>query len=219
MLIIGTIVVLVLAFIAWGMSDQNGNSNLATVGLFDQSIEDSVIKVEYSTKDFGLAINPSQILLETEFLPCDTTLETGFDYCLYYLGDEVEGGDFESAGMRIKKRPDLSSENTCLNTSPRRFEANLVPNTLKPQENVSTSVFSGLSDSGAGYVSTASLYRLFDKESKACYEFETKVIHKSDDPEDPISSRVQEDRDKLKAIFDSVLDRVLIAGDFGDVFP
>lgn len=50
--------------------------------------------------DFGLALHPHQVLVSSYILPCDES----FDYCLYYLGRELEGTNFESAGLRIERR-------------------------------------------------------------------------------------------------------------------
>src|SRR5437764_619548 len=72
----------------------------------DQSISDGTILLNYPSTDFGLAVNPEQILATSYIPPCNPE----FNYCLYYNGAEYKGTNFESAGLRIQKRTDMTSE-------------------------------------------------------------------------------------------------------------
>src|SRR5690606_28999710 len=65
--------------------------------------------------DFGLAVHRDQLPVLGVVPPCDE----GFDYCLYYLGDEFEGTNFSNAGVRIERREDLGTVASCLSTPPR----------------------------------------------------------------------------------------------------
>src|SRR6266404_877354 len=69
------------------------------------------------TGDFGLAVSPEQILVRSYIPPCDQ----GFDYCLYYTGSAYKNTSFESAGIRVKRRADLS-ENNCLTAQPDGYQ-------------------------------------------------------------------------------------------------
>src|SRR5690606_21204076 len=67
--------------------------------------------------DFGLAVHRDQMLVTSVIPPCDD----GFDYCLYYLGEEFAGTNFRSAGIRIERREDLETAASCLTTPPRGY--------------------------------------------------------------------------------------------------
>ena len=50
--------------------------------------------------DFGLAVHWDQLLVKSMIPPCDD----GFDYCIYYYGDDFAGTNFRSAGVRSTAR-------------------------------------------------------------------------------------------------------------------
>ncbi|HVN26032.1 MAG TPA: hypothetical protein VMT99_00045 [Candidatus Paceibacterota bacterium] len=141
----------------------------ATSG-FDQSISDGVITISYPSAMFGLATNPTQILVHPYIPPCSGS----FDYCFYYVGDEYQGTNFESAGIRVETRADLANERLCLTTPPQGFTT-AVPSATSSADAYSTSVFGNVGDAAAGHFSSGSLYRLYYRPSKACYEFETRI--------------------------------------------
>jgi len=117
--------------------------------------------------DFGLATNQTQILARSYIPPCDAD----FNYCLYYDGAAYTGTNFDSAGIRIDKRTDLTTQSTCLTTAPDGY-TNFTPTSTTPGD-YSISEFTPLGDAGAGHYSTGTLYRLFY--NGACYEFETRI--------------------------------------------
>ena len=71
-----------------------------------QSISDGTIAFWYSSDEFGLAVTPEQILDHSYIPPCSDD----FDYCFYYIGSDYNGTNFESAGLRVEKRSDLTTK-------------------------------------------------------------------------------------------------------------
>ncbi len=118
--------------------------------------------------DFGLAVTRGQVLVMS-YIP---TCEDDFDYCLYYDGTEYEGTNFDSAGVRIKKRTDITYENACLNMPPVGYTS-LVPR-MDKKPSYATSVFSPVGDAGLGHYAKGSVYRLF-MATTTCLEFETRI--------------------------------------------
>jgi len=133
----------------------------------DQSISDGEVKVSYSSQEFGLAVNDTQVLTHSYIPPCDSS----FDYCLYYVGTRYVGTNFESAGLRISKRPDLASTEACIYTTPNGSE--------KPSPVVATSseyvaaTYSPIGDAGAGHYANGAIYRVWY--DGACRELETRI--------------------------------------------
>ncbi len=218
-IVIVIIIIGVLAFIFWGAKDQ-GNSSYDETGVeaFDQSISDGAVKISFSSEDFGLATNATQILTEASVPPCSGD----FIYCVYYKGKAYNGTNFESAGIRISKRADLATESVCLNTPPNGYDNSVVPNTLKPQAKVSTSLFKDLSDSGAGHLVVFSVYRLFNKAigtsttAVPCYEFQTTIAKESASNN---QSFTDDEANKLNARMTNMLKNITLNGDLGDIFP
>jgi hypothetical protein len=135
------------------------------------STSDGTITFTYSPTKFGLATNPAQILPKSYIPACDEN----FNYCLYYVGNEYIGTNFESAGVRISKRADLPDEQSCLTTPPAGYEYGAISSSTKSADTYSTTVFGGLSDAATGHYSLGSEYRLFVKSNSSCYEFETRI--------------------------------------------
>jgi len=117
--------------------------------------------------DFGLATNQQQILVRSYIPPCDAN----FNYCLYYTGTAYQGTNFDSAGIRINKRTDLTTESACLTTPPTGYSS-FAP-TSTAASDYSISEFTPLGDAGAGHTAVGTLYRL--AYNGACYEFETRI--------------------------------------------
>jgi hypothetical protein len=118
-------------------------------------------------KDFGLAVSSDQMPHNSTIPPCSE----GFEYCIYYNGDQYKNTNFETAGISIKKRTDLSTKVSCMNTNPDGYTS------LKPiivnKDSYSVSTFAPIQDAGAGHSADGNLDRLFYKNS--CYEVETRT--------------------------------------------
>ena len=137
----------------------------------DQSVSDGTITMPYSSSDFGLAVNKTQILVTSYIPPCDDT----FNYCFYYNGTDYQGTNFDSAGLRVGKRADLSTERTCLQTPPAGFDASMTPTATSSADVYSMSKFDQVGQGAAGHISNDTLYRLYYRSTSTCYEFETRV--------------------------------------------
>lgn len=117
--------------------------------------------------DFGLAVTPEQILVNT-YIP---TCEEGFMYCLYFNADTYEDTNFDGAGVGIRVRSDLTTEAACLTTQPTGYTGQ-VPKSAT-HENYAVSTFAPIGDAGAGHYSNGEQYRLFT--SGKCYQFDAQV--------------------------------------------
>lgn len=131
-----------------------------------QSVSDGTITFTVPS-DFGLAVNQEQVLVKSYIPPCDPD----FDYCVYYDGTAYQGTNFDSAGIRIEKRTDLTTESSCMTTAPTGY-SNFTP-TSTTIGDYSVSEFTPLGNAGAGHFSTGTLYRLYY--NGECYEFETRI--------------------------------------------
>lgn len=117
---------------------------------------------------FGLAVSEEQILVPTTIPPC----EPGFKYCIYYLGSEYEDTNFESAGVGIVERPELTDEQSCLTTPPDGY-ANKTPSATTTQASYAMSMFDEIGNAGAGHYTTGQVYRL--NTDNTCYQIETRI--------------------------------------------
>jgi hypothetical protein len=135
-----------------------------------QTTSDGTISFATPT-DWGLATTKDQILTKSYIPPCDDQ----FNYCLYYNGTEFEGSNFGSAGLRIEKRTDLTTEHTCLQTSPEGFDSSVKPTSTTSGDGYSSSVFGNVGQGAAGHIAEGQLYRLFVRSNSSCYEFETRI--------------------------------------------
>lgn len=137
--------------------------------------------------DFGLALHRDQLLVRTVIPPCDE----GFDYCLYYLGDELAGTNFLSAGVRIQRRPDLAPEQNgtrmseafpgsalaCLHMRPRgyvEFPPTMIRDGAAGDATFAVSVFAPMQEGAAGSYSEGVLFRL-SLDDGTCFEVETRI--------------------------------------------
>lgn len=132
-----------------------------------QSISDGAITLIYPAADFGLATSSSQIATRSYIPPCDAD----FNYCLYYIGAAYQGTNFDSAGIRMEERTDLTTQAACLTTPPTGF-TNFTPTSTFASD-YAVSEFTPLGNAGAGHYSTGTLYRL--EYNGTCYEFETRI--------------------------------------------
>lgn len=118
--------------------------------------------------DFGLAVHRDQVLVRSMIPPCDD----GFDYCLYYLGDELAGTNFQSAGIRMERRKDLTTPEACLFTPPEGY-TDFQP-AVRREDGFAVSVFAPVQNAAAGHYSDGKLFRLFLGEA-TCFEVETRI--------------------------------------------
>ncbi len=157
---------------------------------------------------FGLAVKPDQILVSGYIPPCDTDV---MDYCLYFKDDTYKGTNFESAGLRIKRRADITTERPCMQTPPAGYDATVKPLGTHTDMDYSTSIFNS-SGAAAGHFASGSLYRLYIRASSTCYEFETRIgeTNFSNYPAGSIKEFTNEDRAALQQKIKGVLDNVTI---------
>lgn len=178
---VGLVVVIVVAIIAAisifhnrataPVVDTNNGTATTTTTSFDKTISDGTITVGYPSAQWGLATNPAQILVKSYIPSCSEN----FNYCLYYTGSDYKGTNFESAGLRIEKRVDLTTERTCTNTPPEGFDASMKPTATHSENEYASSAFSNVGDAAAGHMASGSLFRLYVRSNSSCYEFETRV--------------------------------------------
>ena len=126
------------------------------------------IGLRYSESEYAIATSPAHITVSSFIPPCDE----GFDYCIYDKGSAYGGTTFESAGLRVKERKDLTTESSCLKSPPTGY-ADLAPTLRYAGDGFTTTVFYPLEGAATGHSSKAALYRLSFE--KTCYEFETRV--------------------------------------------
>ena len=178
-----------------------------------QTISDGNITLGYSSKDFVLAKDPSQILVSSTIQPCSEK----FDYCLYYNGADYVGTNFETAGLRIQKLTTLSTMPTCLATQPDGFSG-LTPDTQTVGD-YAVSTFSPMSDAGAGHVASGALYRLWYKNT--CYEFQTQIGQSqfANYPAGSIKEFTVADRQELQAKLDALLNGITFPSGEKVMFP
>ncbi len=142
---------------------------------------------------YALAITQEQVLVTAYIPPCDPD----FDYCIYHYNDEYAGTNFESAGIRIERREDLSATDACLTAQPDGYR-NIVP---KTSEGVAygTAVFGPVGDAGAGHSASGNVYRL--STDAVCFELETRIGMSQFQNYEPgtIEEFTQADRDRVEA--------------------
>jgi hypothetical protein len=180
--------------------------------VFDQSVSDGNIKIEIPSSVFGLAITQEQILDKSYIPACDEN----FDYCLYYIGKDYEGTNFESAGIRIQKRNDLNNQDDCLTAEPAGY-SNLTPIIIS-KSGYSAGVFSPLGDAAAGHYSNGSLYRLFYNDS--CYELQTRIgqAQFANYPAGSIKEFTQSDQSVLESEIKQVINAISLSDGTKDLF-
>ncbi len=210
--IILIIILAVIGFaVIWGVrglgrNHENTNATSTPLSTPQNSVSTGVIEWEYPD-DFGLAISQDQVLVTSYIPPC----ESGFDYCMYYMGNTFAGTNFDSAGVRISKRNDISTERLCLTTPPSGYNT-LIPSSATTTS-YSASVFAPLGDAGAGHVAQGELYRLYVREPAACYEIETRIGESqyANYPAGTIDRFDEGDRTTLYQKFNRILESITIA--------
>lgn len=207
-------------FVFWNKGDtafitengQNTYNNCVIPGSNEQaqakSISDGNISITYNN-NFGLATNKDQILVKSYIPACDEN----FNYCFYYNADTYKGTNFESAGLRVKKRTDLNSS-TCLTTPPDGFDPTMKPDSTNANNIYAMSTFSNVGQGAAGHYSSGALYRLYIKDSKLCYEFETRIgeTQFANYPAGTIKQFTDNDRSQVKIQLTNILEGITLKG-------
>jgi hypothetical protein len=178
-----------------------------------RSVSDGTITLVYLTTDFGLATSSQQITTRSYIPPCDAD----FNYCLYYVGTAYQGTNFDSAGIRVEKRTDLTTQSACLTAPPTGF-TNFTP-TSTTIGDYAVSEFTPLGGAAAGHYSTGTLYRL--EYNGACYEFETRIGQSqfANYPSGTIQQFTDTDQANLQAEIVGILNGVTLSSDETVVFP
>ncbi len=217
----GGLVVLVgiIGYIAYTSSGQylhNGSAGATISSSFDRTLSDGVITTGYPSAEMGLATTQAQVLVHAYIPPCDQ----GFDYCLYYTGGAYAGTNFESAGFRIQKRPDLTTQNTCLETPPAGYDAHFAPHATSTSATHAASVFIPLGDAGAGHYAEGALYRLFIPGTSTCYEFESRIgeTQFANYPPGAIKLFTDADRQQMEMLLTKLVRGITVSGE-ADLFP
>lgn len=183
---------------------ENGN---VSVPLEPTSHSDGTIS--FTVPDgFGLAVTADQILTRSVIPPC----EAGFKYCLYHLGTDFVGSTFESAGVSIRERAELTTQDTCLRSPPAGY-AGQSPATAT-RDTYAVSAFTGLGDAATGHYASGDQYRLFTEGE--CYQFDTRVgwSQVANYPEGTVTEFTEDQRDDMaERLRDLVEDIRLMQGD------
>lgn len=223
-IVLSVVVVAVIVAVAWavwhfyfsGPASQQPNAVNTTApaaSTSSQSLSVGAVKIFFPGSEFTVASTSSQVAVVSYIPPCDFN----FNYCLYYTGQAYKGTNFESAGIRVQQRPDLSSETNCLLTEPTGY-SNLMPQALY-FNNYSTSVFDSLGDAGAGHYSNGSLYRLFY--NNQCYEFQTRIgqTQFANYPPGAIEKFTTEDQSTLQGDLQQIINSVTLDNGTRVSFP
>ena len=189
--VITIIIILIVVALAWWFYAATSNNQMASVpptststtsggtgtalttpsgAPFDQNITNGAITLQYPSADFTAVETSSQITAVSYIPPCDPS----FNYCLYYINTSTYAHtNFESAGLRIQDRTDLTTQAQCLNTSPTGFTG--ATSTVASSSDYATSIFPNVGGAAAGHFASGALYRLYYPTTGACYEFETRI--------------------------------------------
>ncbi len=116
--------------------------------------------------DFGLATSAEQVPVKSYIPPCSE----GFEYCFYYNNPQFQGTNFESAGLSIRHRAGLSTQDACVTTMPDGY--NNTEHVTQSAEGYRAAMFA-VGDAGAGHYASGKVYRI--ALSTTCYEFETRI--------------------------------------------
>jgi hypothetical protein len=179
----------------------------------EQSVSDGIITLVYPTADFALATTQQQITAKSYIPPCDAD----FNYCLYYVGTAYQGTNFDSAGIRVEDRTDLTTQAACLTTPPTGY-ANFTP-TSTTVGDYSVSEFGPIGNAGAGHLAKGTLYRL--SYNGVCYEFETRIGQSqfANYPSGTIQQFTDADQTNLQTEIMGILNGITLPSGETVVFP
>lgn len=193
-------------------------------GTGTQQVSTGVLLFAYQQATFGLATDSEHILVKSYIPPCgDGT--SNFDYCLYYTGTAYDGTNFESAGLRIQKRADLTTETSCLQTPPAGYGSSVHASGVYTGVGYTTSGFWPVGDAGAGHSASGELYRLAYTEPLTgdliCYEFETRIgtTQFGNYPEGSIKEFTTSDRAAVAGTLRGILEHITLPNDTLLKFP
>lgn len=164
-IITGAILAVLLSVLFFGLK-KNFIDTDTPLPIQTNTVSNGIVTISYPEK-FGVATTKDQILVKSYIPSCDD----GFDYCVYYKGEVYGSTNFESAGLSIRKRSDLSSLNTCLQTSPEGY-TNLSPKVLK-KNSYEMSVFAPIGDAAAGHYANGEVYRIYTEGQ--CVQFDIRI--------------------------------------------
>lgn len=154
--------------------------------------------------DFGLAVHPDQVLVQSYIPACDWT----FDYCLYYLGQGLSDTNFESAGIRLERRDDLEEREACMLEPPRGYL--FLEPSVREGDGYAVSEFQ-VGDAAAGHYAQGTVLRL--SLEAACWELETRIAASRFEnwPEGAIAEFTAEARAAVESRLRAVLRGVRLA--------
>lgn len=177
-----------------------------------QTVSDGIISFSVPA-DFALAVQGEPIQVQSYIPPCNE----GFTYCLYDIGQTYLGTNFESVGIRIVKRTDLTTKQTCLTQQPDGYTG-ITPVTHE-DANYATSVFAPLGDAAAGHYAKDQLYRL--SVGSSCYEFRTRIGSSqfANYPPGTIKEFSAEDEAAVQSSLDSILHGITLKDGTALTFP
>ncbi len=181
------------------------------------SISDGNITIPYSADAFGLAVTADQILVTSYIPPCSED----FSYCFYYVGNEYKNTNFDSAGLRMGKRSDLTSETLCLETPSAGYEATFAPVASTSAEKYRATLFPRLGDAATGHYAEGQMYRVYLTDKLLCYEFETRIgeTRYENYPEGSIKQFTAEDKADVEKSLETLLRNITLSGDQAINFP
>jgi hypothetical protein len=194
-------------------SASNGGAASSSVPPTEEGISDGTISFRVPLTAFGLATHPEEVKLQSYIPPCNSS----FAYCVYLSSGAYAGTNFESAGITIAKRPDLTTKQTCLTTPPAGYT--LAPQKTQEGDGYAASVFSPLGDAAAGHYATEELYRL--SVGSKCYEFLTRIGESqfANYPAGTIKEFSSADRAAVHSSLRAFLDGVTLDGGRAISFP
>lgn len=177
------------------------------------SISDGTLTITYPLDDFALATSSQTITVHSYIPPCDPD----FEYCFYYIGNAYQGTNFDSAGIRVEERTDLTTQSACLTTPPVGY-TNFTP-TSTIADDYAVSEFTPLGNAGAGHYSIGTLYRL--EYNGACYEFETRIGQSqfANYPSGTIQQFTVADQASLQSEIQTILNGIALPSGETIVFP
>ena len=193
--------IIILAILSYGY--KNGKENVVTISK-GTSVSDGIITFSYPN-NFGLAVTSEQIPVRTYIPPCDQD----FNYCLYYIGNEYQGTNFESAGVRIKKVGAGINKDKCF-VPP--YDG--LQKTVRDGKDYSIAIFDPFGQGAAGHYTNGTLYRF--SYDGTCYEFETRIgmTQFANYPAGAIKEFTDKDKEAVLAKLASILNSIfLVSGE------
>lgn len=125
------------------------------------------VSLAYPGGTYALAVAGEPLSVHSYIPPCDSP----FDYCIYRVGTDYASTTFESTGIRISRRGDLTSQSSCLSQSPAGYASSSPVTVSNP--GYAAAVFGPLGNAATGHYATGDLYRLWA--GGGCTEFETRI--------------------------------------------